>query len=222
MARPAAFPVDGEKTLRYLKNTARNQFPASPWWKNMPGPGPLSHQERVRSGLHRHRCRGHEWCRRRLAGPMRPQDRVALFRRGLQVSPIPDQSYKKASPPTRKVQLEGSKASIAMAMWYRPAITPAPTPPIRRDDRPRACGAKKGRQARLKSAVGEDLVGRPAARVVTDYLKKAGVSTNRSTSFRLHPGGLWLPPPASGQFGPLPDPVHQGRDRVRSGGPPPS
>ncbi len=71
------FPVDAE-TLRYMRLTGRPGGGRSPDGSLLPRPGTVPRAEHARPGIHRHARARPGSVVPSLAGPKRPQDRVAL------------------------------------------------------------------------------------------------------------------------------------------------
>jgi aconitate hydratase len=198
------FPVDGE-TLRYLKNTARTNgrialvekyAKVQGLYRTRKSPDPvftdtvsLDMNDVVPS----------------MAGPMRPQDRVALSDVASSFADHLINTYKKGESSNTKVQLEGSKASIGHGDVVIAAITSCTNtsnPSVMIGAGLVAQKAVK-RGLKVKPWVKTSLA--PGSQVVTDYLKKAGVDKSLDKlGFTLAGYGCTT---CIGNSGPLPDPV---------------
>ncbi|MGD0866926.1 MAG: aconitate hydratase AcnA [Rhizomicrobium sp.] len=198
------FPVDGE-TLRYLKNTARTNArialvekyaKVQGLYRTRKSPDPvftdtvsLDMNDVVPS----------------MAGPMRPQDRVALSGVASSFADHLINTYKKGETINTKVQLEGSKASIGHGDVVIAAITSCTNtsnPSVMIGAGLVAQKAVK-RGLKVKPWVKTSLA--PGSQVVTDYLKKAGVDKSLDKlGFTLAGYGCTT---CIGNSGPLPDPV---------------
>jgi aconitate hydratase len=198
------FPADGE-TLRYLKNTARTNARIA-----------LVEKYAKVQGLHRTRKSPDPVFTDTvsldmndvvpsMAGPMRPQDRVALSGVASSFADHLINTYKKGETINTKVQLEGSKASIGHGDVVIAAITSCTNtsnPSVMIGAGLVAQKAVK-RGLKVKPWVKTSLA--PGSQVVTDYLKKAGVDKSLDKlGFTLAGYGCTT---CIGNSGPLPDPV---------------
>ncbi|HEY5085440.1 MAG TPA: aconitase family protein, partial [Rhizomicrobium sp.] len=168
------FPVDGE-TLRYLKNTARTNArmalvekysKAQGLYRTRKSPEPvftdtvsLDMNDVVPS----------------MAGPMRPQDRVALSDVASSFAGHLINTYKKGESANTKVQLEGSKASIGHGDVVIAAITSCTNTSNPSVLLAAGLLAKKAVEAGLKVAPHIKTSLAPGSRIVTEYLTKAGL-----------------------------------------------
>ncbi len=198
------FPVDGE-TLRYLKNTARTNArialvekyaKVQGLYRTRKSPDPvftdtvsLDMNDVVPS----------------MAGPMRPQDRVALSDVASNFAGHLISTYKKEGDANKRARLEGSDVSIGHGDVVIAAITSCTNtsnPSVMIGAGLVAQKAVK-RGLKVKPWVKTSLA--PGSQVVTDYLKKAGVDKSLDKlGFALAGYGCTT---CIGNSGPLPDSV---------------
>ncbi|HEX4117932.1 MAG TPA: aconitate hydratase AcnA [Rhizomicrobium sp.] len=198
------FPVDGE-TIRYLKNTARTNprialvekySKAQGLYRTKKSPDPVF-TDTLSLDMTK--------VEPSMAGPMRPQDRVALTDVAANFAGHLINTYKKESDANKRAQLEGSDASIGHGDVVIAAITSCTNtsnPSVMIGAGLVAQKAVK-RGLKVKPWVKTSLA--PGSQVVTDYLKKAGVDKALDKlGFTLAGYGCTT---CIGNSGPLPDPV---------------
>jgi aconitate hydratase len=198
------FPVDGE-TLRYLKNTARTNAritlvekyaKAQGLYRTKKSPDPVF-TDTLSLDMTK--------VEPSMAGPMRPQDRVALGDVAANFGGHLVNTYKKEGDANKRVRLEGSDATIGHGDVVIAAITSCTNtsnPSVMIGAGLVAQKAVK-RGLKVKPWVKTSLA--PGSQVVTDYLKKAGVDKSLDRlGFTLAGYGCTT---CIGNSGPLPDPV---------------
>jgi aconitate hydratase len=198
------FPIDGE-TVRYLKNTARKAprvalvekyAKAQGLWRSPKSPDPVF-TDTLSLDM--------TTVEPSMAGPMRPQDRVALGGISGNFAEHLMTTFKKEADANRRVTLEGSQATIGHGDVVIAAITSCTNtsnPSVMIGAGLVAQKAVK-RGLKVKPWVKTSLA--PGSQVVTDYLAKAGVNTALDKlGFTLAGYGCTT---CIGNSGPLPDPV---------------
>ncbi|HXR95722.1 MAG TPA: aconitate hydratase AcnA [Rhizomicrobium sp.] len=198
------FPVDGE-TLNYLKNTARTNprialvekyAKAQGLYRTKKSPDPVF-TDTLSLDMTK--------VEPSMAGPMRPQDRVALSDVASNFAGHLIGTYKKEGDANKRAKLEGSDASIGHGDVVIAAITSCTNtsnPSVMIGAGLVAQKAVK-RGLKVKPWVKTSLA--PGSQVVTDYLKKAGVDKDLDKlGFTLAGYGCTT---CIGNSGPLPDPV---------------
>jgi aconitate hydratase len=198
------FPIDAE-TVRYLKNTARKAprvalvekyAKAQGLWRTAKSPDPVF-TDTLSLDMNA--------VEPSMAGPMRPQDRVALGGISGNFAEHLITTFKKEADAQRRVTLEGSKTSIGHGDVVIAAITSCTNtsnPSVMIGAGLVAQKAVK-RGLKVKPWVKTSLA--PGSQVVTDYLAKAGVNTALDKlGFTLAGYGCTT---CIGNSGPLPEPV---------------
>jgi aconitate hydratase len=198
------FPVDGE-TMRYLKNTARanprialveKYAKAQGLYRTKKSPDPVF-TDTLSLDMAK--------VEPSMAGPMRPQDRVALSDVASNFAGHLISTYKKEGDANKRARLEGSDVSIGHGDVVIAAITSCTNtsnPSVMIGAGLVAQKAVK-RGLKVKPWVKTSLA--PGSQVVTDYLKKAGVDKDLDKlGFALAGYGCTT---CIGNSGPLPDSV---------------
>jgi aconitate hydratase len=198
------FPVDGE-TMHYLKNTARSSArialvekyaKAQGLYRTKKSPDPVFTDTLSLDMTS---------VEPSMAGPMRPQDRVALSDVAANFAGHLINTYKKEGDANKRAKLEGSEASIGHGDVVIAAITSCTNtsnPSVMIGAGLVAQKAVK-RGLKVKPWVKTSLA--PGSQVVTDYLKKAGLDKSLDKlGFTLAGYGCTT---CIGNSGPLPDPV---------------
>jgi aconitate hydratase len=198
------FPIDGE-TVRFLKNTARKAprvalvekyAKAQGLWRTAKSPDPVF-TDTLSLDM--------TAVEPSMAGPMRPQDRVALGSISGNFAEHLITTFKKEADAQRRVTLDGSQTTIGHGDVVIAAITSCTNtsnPSVMIGAGLVAQKAVK-RGLKVKPWVKTSLA--PGSQVVTDYLAKAGVNTALDKlGFTLAGYGCTT---CIGNSGPLPEPV---------------
>jgi aconitate hydratase len=198
------FPIDGE-TVRFLKNTARKAprvalvekyAKAQGLWRTAKSPDPVF-TDTLSLDM--------TAVEPSMAGPMRPQDRVALGGISGNFAEHLITTFKKEADAQRRAPLEGSKATIGHGDVVIAAITSCTNTSNPSVMIGAGLVAQKAvaRGLKVKPWVKTSLA--PGSQVVTDYLAKAGVNTALDKlGFTLAGYGCTT---CIGNSGPLPEPV---------------
>jgi aconitate hydratase len=198
------FPVDGE-TIRYLKNTARTNSRIALVEKYSKAQGLYRTKKSPEPVFTDTLSLDMTKVEPSMAGPMRPQDRVALGDVAANFGGHLVNTYKKEGDADKRVKLEGSDATIGHGDVVIAAITSCTNtsnPSVMIGAGLVAQKAVK-RGLKVKPWVKTSLA--PGSQVVTDYLKKAGVDKSLDKlGFTLAGYGCTT---CIGNSGPLPDPV---------------
>jgi aconitate hydratase len=198
------FPIDAE-TVQFLKNTARKSARVALVEKYAKAQGLFRTAKSEEPVFTDTLSLDMNDVVPSMAGPMRPQDRVALSGVASSFADHLINTYKKGETINTKVQLEGSKASIGHGDVVIAAITSCTNtsnPSVMIGAGLVAQKAVK-RGLKVKPWVKTSLA--PGSQVVTDYLKKAGVDKSLDKlGFTLAGYGCTT---CIGNSGPLPDPV---------------
>jgi aconitate hydratase len=199
------FPVDGE-TLNYLKNTARANSRIALVEKYAKAQGLYRTKKSADPVFTDTLSLDMNSVEPSMAGPMRPQDRVALSDVSANFAGHLTSTYKKeGDAASKRVELEGSKASIGHGDVVIAAITSCTNTSNPSVMVGAGLVAQKAiaRGLTVKPWVKTSLA--PGSQVVTDYLKKAGVDKSLDKlGFTLAGYGCTT---CIGNSGPLPDPV---------------
>jgi aconitate hydratase len=198
------FPIDAE-TVRFLKNTARKAprvalvekyAKAQGLWRNAKSPDPVFTDTLSLDMNSVESC---------MAGPMRPQDRVALSGIAGNFAEHLISTWKKEDSASKRAKLEGSELSIGHGDVVIAAITSCTNtsnPNVMIGAGLVARNAVK-RGLKVRPWVKTSLA--PGSQVVTDYLKKAGLDKALDKlGFTLAGYGCTT---CIGNSGPLPEPV---------------
>jgi len=198
------FPVDGE-TVRYLKNTARanprialveKYSKAQGLYRTKKAPDPVF-TDTLSLDM--------TTVEPSMAGPMRPQDRVALSDVASGFAGHLINTYKKESDANKRARLEGSESSIGHGDVVIAAITSCTNTSNPNVMIGAGLVAQKAvaRGLKVRPWVKTSLA--PGSQVVTDYLKKAGLDKALDKlGFNLAGYGCTT---CIGNSGPLPDAV---------------
>jgi aconitate hydratase len=198
------FPIDGE-TVRFLKNTARKAprvalvekyAKAQGLWRTAKSPDPVFTDTLALDMT---------TVEPSMAGPMRPQDRVALGGISGNFAEHLITTFKKEADAQRRVTLEGSQTSIGHGDVVIAAITSCTNTSNPSVMIGAGLVAQKAvaRGLKVKPWVKTSLA--PGSQVVTDYLAKAGVNIALDKlGFTLAGYGCTT---CIGNSGPLPEPV---------------
>ncbi|HKD47278.1 MAG TPA: aconitate hydratase AcnA [Rhizomicrobium sp.] len=198
------FPVDGE-TIRYLTNTARanarialveKYTKAQGLYRTKKSPDPVF-TDTLSLDMND--------VEPSMAGPMRPQDRVALSDVPTNFAGHLISTYKKEGVANKRAKLEGSDASIGHGDVVIAAITSCTNTSNPSVMIGAGLVAQKAIKRGLKVRPWVKTSLAPGSQVVTDYLKKAGLDRALDKlGFTLAGYGCTT---CIGNSGPLPDPV---------------
>jgi aconitate hydratase len=198
------FPIDAE-TLRYLKNTARanprialveKYAKAQGLFRTKKSPDPV-----FTDTLHLDMSTVEP----SMAGPMRPQDRVALGNVAGNFAEALIGTFKKEAEANKRARLEGSEHSIGHGDVVIAAITSCTNTSNPNVMIGAGLVAQKAVKRGLKVRPWVKTSLAPGSQVVTDYLKKAGLDKALDKlGFNLAGYGCTT---CIGNSGPLPDPV---------------
>ncbi|MEZ5981398.1 MAG: aconitate hydratase AcnA [Parvularculaceae bacterium] len=158
------------------------------------------------SGLHRHAEPRPFDRRRSLAGPKRPQDRVALGDAPASFAAALDKEYGKASEAGKRVAVKGEKYDLGHGDVVIAAITSCTNTSNPSVLVAAGLVARNARKLGLKSKPWVKTSLAPGSQVVTDYLAKANLQDDLDAlGFNLVGYGCTT---CIGNSGPLPDPIH--------------
>jgi aconitate hydratase len=198
------FPIDAE-TLHYLKNTARKPARIALVEKYAKAQGLFRSAKSAEPVFTDTLSLDMATVEPSLAGPMRPQDRVALGAVAQEFAAHLINTYKKESDAGRRAQLEGSEASIGHGDVVIAAITSCTNTSNPSVMIGAGLVAQKAvaRGLEVRPWVKTSLA--PGSQVVTDYLAKAGLDKALDKlGFNLVGYGCTT---CIGNSGPLPDNV---------------
>ena len=198
------FPIDAE-TLRYLKNTARASQRIALVEKYAKAQGLFRTKKSPDPVFTDALALDMDTVEPSMAGPMRPQDRVALGSRGGQFRGSPDDHLQEEAEANRRAKLEGSEYSIGHGDVVIAAITSCTNTSNPNVMIGAGLVAQKAvaRGLKVRPWVKTSLA--PGSQVVTDYLKKAGLDKPLDKlGFNLAGYGCTT---CIGNSGPLPDAV---------------
>jgi aconitate hydratase len=168
------FPIDAE-TVRFLKNTARKPArvalvekyaKAQGLWRTAKSPDPVFTDTLLLDMETVEPC---------MAGPMRPQDRVALSGIAGNFAEHLINTWKKEATANKRAKLEGSEASIGHGDVVIAAITSCTNTSNPNVMIGAGLVAQKAVKRGLKVRPWVKTSLAPGSQVVTDYLKKAGL-----------------------------------------------
>jgi aconitate hydratase len=198
------FPVDAE-TVRFLKNTARKPARVALVEKYAKAQGLFRTAKSADPVFTDTVSLDMTSVEPSMAGPMRPQDRVALSDIATNFAEALMTTFKKEDDANKRAPLEGSKATIGHGDVVIAAITSCTNtsnPSVMMGAGLLAAKAVK-RGLKVRPWVKTSLA--PGSQVVTDYLKKAGVDKALDKlGFTLAGYGCTT---CIGNSGPLPEPV---------------
>ena len=198
------FPVDGE-TMHYLKNTARSGARLALVEKYAKAQGLYRTKKSADPVFTDTLSLNMNDVEPSMAGPMRPQDRVALSDVASSFATHLINTYKKEDSANKKAKLEGSDASIGHGDVVIAAITSCTNTSNPSVMIGAGLVAQKAVKRGLKVRPWVKTSLAPGSQVVTDYLKKAGLDKALDKlGFTLAGYGCTT---CIGNSGPLPDAV---------------
>jgi len=199
------FPVDAE-TIRYLKATGRSPDRVAlveayakeqGMWRDSSTPDPVF-TDTLSLDL--------STVGASLAGPKRPQDRVALGDAPASFAAALDKEYGKASEAGKRVAVKGEKYDLGHGDVVIAAITSCTNTSNPSVLVAAGLVARNARKLGLKSKPWVKTSLAPGSQVVTDYLAKANLQDDLDAlGFNLVGYGCTT---CIGNSGPLPDPIH--------------
>jgi len=199
------FPVDSE-TIRYLKATGRSPERVAlveayakeqGMWRDSSTPDPVF-TDTLSLDL--------STVGASLAGPKRPQDRVALGDAPASFAAALDKEYGKASEAGKRVAVKGEKYDLGHGDVVIAAITSCTNTSNPSVLVAAGLVARNARKLGLKSKPWVKTSLAPGSQVVTDYLAKANLQDDLDAlGFNLVGYGCTT---CIGNSGPLPDPIH--------------
>ncbi|HOP18712.1 MAG TPA: aconitate hydratase AcnA [Amphiplicatus sp.] len=199
------FPVDAE-TIRYLKATGRSPERVAlveayakeqGMWRDSSTPDPVF-TDTLSLDL--------STVGASLAGPKRPQDRVALGDAPASFAAALDKEYGKASEAGKRVAVKGEKYDLGHGDVVIAAITSCTNTSNPSVLVAAGLVARNARKLGLKSKPWVKTSLAPGSQVVTDYLAKANLQDDLDAlGFNLVGYGCTT---CIGNSGPLPDPIH--------------
>jgi aconitate hydratase len=198
------FPVDGE-TVRFLKNTARKAPRVALVEKYAKAQGLFRAKKSADPVFTDTLSLDMNTVEPSMAGPMRPQDRVALSGIAGNFAENLISTFKKEDSANKRARLEGSEASIGHGDVVIAAITSCTNTSNPNVMIGAGLVAQKAvaRGLKVRPWVKTSLA--PGSQVVTDYLKKAGLDAPlNKLGFNLAGYGCTT---CIGNSGPLPDAV---------------
>ena len=198
------FPVDKD-TLRYMEATGRSPAQDRPGREIRQGAGHVPHLGDARSGLHRSLDLDLSDVVPSLAGPKRPQDRVALTDASSAFAASMKDEFKKAKDLSNRYKVSGANHDLGHGDVVIAAITSCtntsnPSVMIGAGLLARNAAAKG---LTVKPWVKTSLA--PGSQVVTEYLKRSGLQKDlNKLGFDLVGYGCTT---CIGNSGPLPEPI---------------